>query len=111
MSGLSAPVIASKIIHVNDDVAGGVYGVGNDTTGDGSAGAPYATGGQALLELFNHEPTLLSPWRIRFLCAVGETNDYGAISISTANAPANDANNYISFEGWLKTFADQPKQG
>lgn len=113
MGALNAGILTgSRRAYVNGSGAAGAYSAGNDTTGDGTAGAPYASLAEALLEWYNAEPTPADHFQIALLSDSGDVVDYGAPAISSTNAPATDVTNAICYIlGWKKSWADQDAEG
>jgi hypothetical protein len=112
MSAINSSIISStRKCYVNNGLAVGDFGVGNDTTGDGTAANPYFSGYQAMLEWYTAEPNPSTHFTIAFLSASGEGNDYGEVACNTTQAPATDPQAICNFTGWLKSWGDVNDEG
>lgn len=107
MSILNGGQATLGIVWCNDGAASGPYGVGNDTTGDGTPATPYATPDQALQEIRVHEGQVhtTQQWEIRMLSEPGGGEDYGEIIHTDDDVhPCMDGAGWMIFSGWNKAW-------
>lgn len=117
MSALHPDVEASKVVYIYDaatgvgESKGGVtWAVGNDTTGDGRAEAPYATIDQANQEVKTSEgaTTATANWEFRFVTDDDEASTYTGVDANSGSYIANDpVNGHFRYRGWLKAWGDK----
>lgn len=113
MSALDAGQGAAGIVWIHNGVAelkGGInWGAGNDTTGDGTATAPYLTFIEAMnqVRVFEGQELVTKDWEFRFLTDDDEVTDYGDQIWDDTGASPSVANPYIFIvRGWLKAWGD-----
>ena len=117
MASLAASALTNRYIYIYNPawgVADATFGLGDDSTGDGSAAAPYATLTAAANEHLVAEggSFMSAPMQYRFVSEDGESNDYGhQLYASAGTSVSTSSSTPCVFRGWKKSWGDVAKQG